>query len=141
MALGLEAVRDALLLAYNESIIDDEEFALLYDYNQSKPLYPYWMFDAFTFDSWNEAECEIELRFKNNDLASLMDYLQIPEKLVCRQGTVCSGLEGLLILLKRLAYPCQFTDMTYRFGRSPPELYLIFNKVLDLVYAAHHHRL
>ena len=43
MALGLEAVRDALLLAYNESIIDDEEFALLYDYNQSKPLYPYWI--------------------------------------------------------------------------------------------------
>ena len=47
-----------------------------------------------------------------------MDYLQIPEKLVCRQGTVCSGLEGLLILLKRLAYPCQFTDMTHRFGRK-----------------------
>ena len=94
MVYGLEAVRDALLLAYNESIIDDEEFALLYDCNQSKPLYPYWKFDAFNFDCWNEAECETELRFKKNDLASLMDYLQIPEELVCRQGTVCSGLEG-----------------------------------------------
>ena len=54
---------------------------LLYDYNQSKPLYPYWKFDTFNFDSWNEAECETELRFKKNDLASLMDYLQIPEAL------------------------------------------------------------
>ena len=141
MAHGLEAVRNALLLAYDENIIDDEEFALLYDYNQSKPLYPYWKFDAFNFDSWNEVECETELRFKKNDLASLMDCLQIPEELVCRQGTVCSGFEGLLILLKRLAYPCRFTDMAYRFGRSPPELCLIFNKVLDLIYAAHHHRL
>ena len=70
-----------------------------------------------------------------------MDYLQIPEELVCRQGTVCSGLKGLLILLKRLAYPCRFTDMAYQFGCSLPELCLIFNKVLDLVYAAHHHRL
>ena len=70
-----------------------------------------------------------------------MTCLQIPEELVCRQGTVGSGLEGLSILLKRLAYPCRFTDMAYRFGRSPPELCLIFNQVLDLVYGAHHHRL
>ena len=31
--------------------------------------------------------------------------------------------------------------MVYRFGRSPSELYLIFNNVLDIVYATHHHRL
>ena len=90
MALGLQAVWDSLVLAYNESIIDNKEFALLYNYKS----------------------------------------IQI----VCRQGTVCSGLEGL-------AYPCPFTDMAYRFGRSPPELCLIFNQVLDLVYEAHYHHL
>lgn len=31
--------------------------------------------------------------------------------------------------------------MVYRFGRSPSELCLIFNNVLDIVYATHHHRL
>ena len=45
MALGLQAARDALILAYDQNVIDDEEFALLYDYNQLKPLYPYWKFD------------------------------------------------------------------------------------------------
>ena len=45
------------------------------------------------------------------------------------------------IFLKRLANPCRYTDMVYRFGRSPSELCLIFNNVLDIVYATHHHRL
>ena len=31
---GLQAVRDALIFAYAENVIDDEEFALLYDYNR-----------------------------------------------------------------------------------------------------------
>lgn len=50
-------------------------------------------------------------------------------------------MEGLCILLKRLAYPCRYTDMVPRFGRNPTELCLIFNEVLDLVYANHSHRL
>ena len=78
MALhGLQAVQDALVLAYDENMIDDEEFVVLYDYNLSKPLYPYWKFDAFNFDSWSEVECETELRFKKNDVVSLMTCLQI----------------------------------------------------------------
>jgi hypothetical protein len=67
---GLQAVRDALIFAYAENLIDDEEFALLYDHNR----FPY-------------------------------------------------------------------TDMAHRFGRSPSELCLIFNLVLDTVHETHHHRL
>jgi hypothetical protein len=49
---GLQAVRDALIFAYAENLIDDEEFALLYDHNRSKPLFPYWKFDEFNLDTW-----------------------------------------------------------------------------------------
>ena len=45
------------------------------------------------------------------------------------------------ILLKRLAYPCRYTDTVPRFGRNPTELCLIFNEVLDFIYTSHHHRL
>ena len=112
---GLQAVRDALIFAYAENLIDDEEFALLYDHNRSKPLFPYWKFDEFNLDTWSDVECETELRFAKKDLASLKQSLRIPEELVCQQGTVCTGMEGLCILLKRLAYPCRYTQ-TWHIG-------------------------
>lgn len=71
----------------------------------------------------------------------LRKNLQIPDEIVCCQRSVCEGMEGMCILLKRLAYPCRYTDMAPRFGRNPTELCLIFNEVLDLIYTNHCHRL
>ena len=70
-----------------------------------------------------------------------MNFLEIPEKIVCSQRTVCTGIEGLCILLKRLAYPCRYSDMASRLGRNTSSLCLILNAVLDHVYLHHHHRL
>lgn len=55
--------------------------------------------------------------------------------------TVCPGLEGLCLLLKRLTYPCRYSDLIHRFGRPVPELCMITNRVLDWVYDNHSHRL
>ena len=111
---------------------------MLYDYNQSKLLFPYWKFKKFNIKTWDGVECSTELRFEKEDLPSLMQHLNIPNVVVCQQGSVCSGMEGLCTALKRLAYPCRCTDMAYRFGRSLPELCLIFNKVID-IYENNHH--
>lgn len=138
---GLQSVRDALTLAYAENYISDAEFVLLYEYNRSKPVFPYWKFNAFNLETWDDEECRTELRFGKHDLPLLMQCLQIPEKIVCQQRTTCSGMEGLCILLKRLAYPCRYTDMATRFGRNPTEMCLIYNTVLDNIYDIHHHRL
>ena len=138
---SLDTVRDALLIARYEKIIDDVDFALLYEANLSRPAYPYNKFDRFDIDAWDDSECRTDLRFGKQDLDLLRTYLQIPDEIVCSQRSVCEGMEGLCILLKRLAYPCRYTDMVPRFGRNPTELCLIFNEVLDLVYANHSHRL
>ena len=46
------------------------------------------------------------------------------------------------MLLKRLAYPCCFSDMIEtRFGRSVPELCMITNRVMDFIYDTHGHRI
>ena len=45
------------------------------------------------------------------------------------------------MLLKRLAYPCRFSDMISRFGRSVPELCMITNRVMDFIYDTHGHRI
>ena len=66
-------------------------------------------------------ECKAQFRFCKNNIPLLADVLQIPADLVC-QGTIFGGLEGLCILLRRLACPCRQSDLLQRFSRSVPEL-------------------
>ena len=122
-------------------VIDDDEFVLLYDAYSSKPIFPYWKFPRLSVDEWSDVECKTELRFAKKHLPELCECLGIPEKITCVQRTVCGGMEGLCILLKRLAYPCRYTDMVPRFGRNPTELCLIFNTMIDFIYGNHKHRL
>ena len=122
-------------------IIDDDDVLLLYDAYSSKPVFPYWKFPRFNVDEWSDVECHTELRFAKQDLDELLECLGVPEKITCEQRTVCGGMEGLCILLKRLSYPCRYTDMVPRFGRNPTELCLIFNRIVDFIYDNHHHRL
>ena len=123
---GLAAVRDALNIAFAENLIDDVEFAVLYDANRTKQSFPYRKYDEFNFNNWDDAECRTELRFAKNDLDALLDSLQIPDQIACQQGTVCNSIEGLCILLSRLSYPCRYKDMVPRFGRNPTENSALF---------------
>lgn len=124
MALGgLQSVRDALILARQQQYISDTELILLYECNLSKPLFPYWKFELFDLNSWDDEECKMELRFAKSDLPLMKRLLGIPDKITCQQGTTCSGIEGLCIFLKRLAYPCRYSDLAIRFGRNPTEIY------------------
>ena len=56
----LQSASDALVVSYFESYITDEEFMLLYDANQSKPIFLY--IDKFDLNNWDENECLSELR-------------------------------------------------------------------------------
>ena len=108
----------------------------------SRELYPYWNFPTFDLNLWDDQRCLTELRFRKTDLNELKNALQLPDKIVTCQRTVCSRVEGLCIFLKRLAFPCRYTDdMVASFGKNPTELCLIFNSVLDFVYEYHNHRL
>ena len=71
----------------------------------------------------------------------LLKALQILASFSCPQGTVCSGLEGLCLLIKRSTYPCCYFDLSSTFGRLVPELCMIANTVLDLVFNKHGFRL
>ena len=92
----------------------------------SREIFPYWKYDKFDLDGWDDAECKVELRFDKSDLAVLLRTLRFRDRFVCSQRTVCSGMEGLCILLKILSFPCRYSDMALRFGRNPTELCLIF---------------
>ena len=48
---------------------------------------------------------------------------------------------SLCMVLKRLAYPCRYSDMIARFGRSVPELSVMTNVMIDWIYDEHSRRL
>ena len=59
----------------------------------------------------------------------LFRALNMPDQYICQQGTKASGMEALMITLRRLSYPNRWTDLVPLFGRSEHELSLIFNDV------------
>ena len=56
-----------------------------------------------------------------------------------QQSTVFDTMEGLCMLLKRVSYPCRYSDMIPRFGRPVSVLSLITNHTLDYIYENHGH--
>lgn len=62
---SLATVRDAMLISRYQNIIDDVEFACLYDAYSSRLAFPYYKFERFDIDAWDESEGWTELRFGN----------------------------------------------------------------------------
>ena len=99
-------VRDLLAVACFEDIIDEYEF-LLWDLHDSKILdFPYKDYGRFDLDEMDDAE----FRVKKHDLPDLAAALQIPNQFACHQRSVADGMEGLCMLLRRLSYPCRYSD-------------------------------
>ncbi|XP_027058559.1 uncharacterized protein LOC113685269 [Pocillopora damicornis] len=95
----------------------------------------------FDLDAMDDTECKAEFRFRKNEISRLAESLDIPETFFCHQGTTAPGIEGLCLLLRRLTYPCRYSDLIPRFGRPIPELSMIYNIVLDHIYNTHGYRI
>lgn len=122
--------------------MDDDEFLLLYDLNKSNNLdLPYDSYESFGFDVLEEDECLSEFCFQEHDIPLLAEVLGVPDAFKCSQRSIADGVEGLCILLKRLAYPCRYSDMLPRFARPVPVLCMISNTVLDFIFERHGHRI
>ena len=50
---SLATVRDALLISRYTNIIDDVEFPCLYDANWPRLTFPYYKFERFDIDVWD----------------------------------------------------------------------------------------
>ena len=140
--MSFKEVRDALVWAFADDVIDEDEFLVLYEeYRPCNPSFPYWDYRPFSLDDMDSSECKADFRLEKEDIPVLGNLLRVPRWFRCPQGTVCSGTEGLCLLLRRLAYPCRYSDLIPRFARSVPELCMISNVVLNWIYDEHGHRL
>ena len=116
-------------------MIDAKEFCLLFDINRSNGDFEYWNFGRFDLYKMSDDDCIAELWFVKHDIPRVKHVLRLPQEFRC---TLCnnfkiSSTEALCILVKRLAYPCRYSDMINRFGRATPELCMAFNQILDIV--------
>ncbi|CAH3159199.1 unnamed protein product [Porites lobata] len=139
---SFKEVRELLLVAYDSEIINDEEFLVLFEnYRSRNPQFPYNSYPRFELENMQDDECLAEFRVKKEDVPRLADVLQIPETVRCEQRPVCGRIEGLCMLLRRLAYPCRYSDMIHRFASPVPEICMITNTVMDFIFDHHAHRL
>jgi hypothetical protein len=77
---SFKSVRDLLLIGFDEDLLDEEEFLLLYQqYTSLNAEYPYTSYPAFDLELKDEFECKTEFRVEKNDIPGLADTLRIPE--------------------------------------------------------------
>ncbi|KAG5892529.1 hypothetical protein JTB14_011118 [Gonioctena quinquepunctata] len=80
--------------------------------------------------------------FERPDIFRLARVLRIPNDIRTRSGHyVATAVEGLCILLRRLAYPNRFSDLENIFKRSPAALSEICNLVASNIQQNHGHLL
>ena len=107
-------------------------------------MLPYYEYEYEEFsleENISEAECKAEFRFERGDIERVADELQLPPIFECPQGSAFDRIEGLCILLRRLAYPYRYSDMVSRFGRPVPVLFMISKILLNYIYDLHYRRI
>ena len=126
-------MEDFLYMLHDDGDIDDEELLLLMPIH-SRNLHvglPYSSYDRFDLVGMRDDECEVEFRFKKEDIFRLAAALPLPNTFKCQNGVVVDDVEALCIALKRFAYPCRYVDLIPRFGRPVSQLCMVSNLVVD----------
>ena len=120
--------------------MDDIELVVLNKLNTSENVnfdFPYEVYDRFNLDDMTKPSL-----LPNFVLRSDTDPSSVTDSLMkCNQRSVFTGMEGLCMLLKRLAYPCRYSDLIHRFGRPVPILGMITKEVIDYICNIHHHKI
>lgn len=66
------------------------------------PDFPHEAYARFDLDEMAESDSLAEFRFKKRDILSIPEVLDIPETMRFDQRSICRGIEGLCMLLRRL---------------------------------------
>ena len=60
-----------LVLMYEDGEIDEDEFLILHGAHKRRTLHgglPYWKYDRFNLENLQKEECEVDFRFKKQDI-------------------------------------------------------------------------
>lgn len=104
----MEEILDLAL--HDESDDDDMEDALLLHLFNENLGNRAELYGRFNFDHMSNTEARSLFRFDRMDIPRLTTALGIPELVRTQDNISISGIEGLCILLRRLAYPNRLID-------------------------------
>ena len=145
MAANIVEGNDFILDLYDDDILDNEDAMLLLDANRPRRNFhmeqPYWQYQVFDCERMDDHECEVEFRFKRDEIYTLVGTFELPDVMKCPNGTVIDSVEALCLCLKRFAYPCRYVDLIPRFARPVPHLCMVSNLVTDMIYDRFHNLL
>ena len=103
--------REHLLYTFSESLINNEEFTLLFDLNTSKNRdFHHWKYHSLDLNVISENDAYGEFRFLKNDIRRMGTPLRLPNKIVYSfyNDPRINSFEALCNLFNRLAYPNRF---------------------------------
>lgn len=139
-----ECYRMLLLLAHERGSIDDEEllllsFALDQDERRDRaakqrPLPSAPVGARPDLNTFSEEYCIEQFRFTLPEVRTLAAALGLPAQMVAENNLRWTRVEGLCILLRRLAYPNRLCDLVSIFQRGVSDLSRISNGVCLFIY-------
>ncbi|CAH3020167.1 unnamed protein product [Porites evermanni] len=81
--MSFHELREALVCAFSDGVINEEEFLILYEEYESTNLnFPHWEYEPFSIDNFDISEGKAEFRVDKDDIPLL-----VPEYFRCPQGT------------------------------------------------------
>ena len=130
-----ESLSSVLVIAHDEGDIDDQELLVLLlvlekDKLQSSHVRP----PRLCLRSLDNHTCKLRFRFSSAEIVELCHALRIPEKMVGPSRVSWAGLEGRLVVLRRISYPCRLRELSDECGRSLPDPSRIFNSTLMWIW-------
>ena len=85
--MSFHELREALVCAFSDGVISEEEFLILYgEYESTNLNFPRWEYKPFSLDNFDSSEGRAELRVDKEDIPLLVNALQVPEYFRCPQG-------------------------------------------------------
>ena len=86
--MSFHELREALVCAFSDGVISEEEFLIFYEEYESTNLnFPHWEYEPFSLDNFDSSEARAEFRVDKEDIPLLVNALQVPENFRCPQGT------------------------------------------------------
>ena len=130
-----ESLSSVLVIAHNDGDIDDEELLVLLLALEEDKLQPSHVLPPrLCLRSLDDHTCKLRFRFSRAEIVELCHALRIPEKIVGPSRVSWTGLEGRLVVLRRLSYLCRLGELSDECGRSFPDLSRIFNSTLMWIW-------
>jgi hypothetical protein len=91
-------------------------------------------------NSFSEAECWRDLRFRRNDVFLLFRLLNIPAFITCDNDMIVEGEYAFCIFLYRMHYPSTLAMLQTPFGREYSQISRIFNRMVIIMDDLHRHK-